>query len=140
MKLRNKKTGEIAYMSGLGVDGANGSEKEYHSLAELNEEWEDYKEPEGWCVTMYGGITRTTKNDEILFPDLKEIGNWFIDKESAYDALEKLKAWKRLKDKGFKFKWWVRTTDNFGDTIEITATSPTMTCSEDLDFLFGGKE
>ena len=55
MKLRNKKTGEIMddaqYRNYSVSDGfgfrMNGKEWEYHSLAEFNEEWEDYapKEP-----------------------------------------------------------------------------------------------
>ena len=105
MKLRNKKTGDIYELNEFCLYDNKGFAKRpfLKSLAELTEEWEDYEEPEGWCVTMYGGITRVTKNDEILFPDLKGIGNWFNDKESAYDALDKLKAWERLKDKGFRF-------------------------------------
>lgn len=60
MKLRNKKTGEIVYatmMASYGggelqiryypVDNAGDTQfKEYRSLAELNEEWEDYKPAE----------------------------------------------------------------------------------------------
>lgn len=39
MKLRNKKTGEIKEWQKVGaIDSA-----EYNSLAELNDEWEDYK-------------------------------------------------------------------------------------------------
>lgn len=54
MKLRNKKTGEIiddvqyrnySLPNGFGFR-MNGKEWEYHSLAELNEEWEDYEEKE----------------------------------------------------------------------------------------------
>ena len=56
MKLRNKKTGEIgdAYWATFREDGTdlcismhkNGMYEEVHSLAELNEEWEDYKPKE----------------------------------------------------------------------------------------------
>lgn len=50
MKLRNKQTGEImddAEYRNYSVPGGfgfrmNGKEWEYHSLTELNEEWEDY--------------------------------------------------------------------------------------------------
>ena len=47
MKLRNKKTGEITEVifiedDCICVDVWNGSGGTYHSLAELNEEWEDY--------------------------------------------------------------------------------------------------
>ena len=105
MILKNKKTGQLGNFI-INKDHFECVDleyvPEYRNLAELNEEWEDVEEPEGWCITMYGGISRITM-DEMLIPDLKEIGNYFNDKESAYDALDKLKAWKRLKEKGFKF-------------------------------------
>lgn len=56
MKLRNKKTGEVgeAYWATFREQGddlsislhKNGAFKEIHSLAELNEEWEDYQPTE----------------------------------------------------------------------------------------------
>lgn len=49
MKLRNKKTGEVIDLSIFGIQLNIRKENQpiYHSLAELNEEWEDYepKEP-----------------------------------------------------------------------------------------------
>ena len=39
MKLRNKKTGEIVEATDFNIIS------DYNSLAELNEEWEDYEEP-----------------------------------------------------------------------------------------------
>lgn len=51
MKLRNKKTGEIVereeFILIKHIDGDGGwQDGEYHSLAELNEAWEDYKPAE----------------------------------------------------------------------------------------------
>lgn len=48
MKLRNKKTGEVADLSIFGIELNIRKENQpiYHSLAELNEEWEDYKPKE----------------------------------------------------------------------------------------------
>ena len=47
MKLRNKKTGEVERMWKDNICLAFGDcNKVYHSLAELNEEWEDYKPAE----------------------------------------------------------------------------------------------
>lgn len=43
MKLKNKKTGEIALATNMAV-GLGKSGKWYESLTELNEEWEDYEE------------------------------------------------------------------------------------------------
>lgn len=47
MKLRNKKTGEIVLATNMAVGFADdGTDNWYNSLAELNEEWEDYKPAE----------------------------------------------------------------------------------------------
>ena len=48
MRLRNKKTGEIVLATNMAVGFADdGTDNWYNSLAELNEDWEDYepKEP-----------------------------------------------------------------------------------------------
>lgn len=140
MKLRNKKTGEIVPASniavGIGKDG-----EWYDSLAELNEEWEDYEEPkEHWCITMYGGITRI-KDDEEPIDDLIEIGNYFNSKEDAYDAWDKLKAWKRLKDKGFRFDGWKDTNNDLNDILfELPYMEWDKNVVDDLDSLFGDEK
>lgn len=47
MKLRNKKTGEIVLATNMAVGLADdGTDNWYNSLAELNEDWEDYKPKE----------------------------------------------------------------------------------------------
>ena len=101
MKLKNKKTGEITCGTKLEIVG-----KEtiylYNSLDDLNEEWEDYKEPkEFYFITESGEICSTMEFDDISL--YKEIGNYFETREEAEKAVEKLKAWKRLKDKRFRF-------------------------------------
>ena len=46
MKLRNKKTGDIKdACEVLDMKQEDGVLYKYYSLAELNEEWEDYEEP-----------------------------------------------------------------------------------------------
>ena len=167
MKLKNKKTGEIGLVHcdatmfsnkiGVFIDNNHidlrNPYKIYTSLTELNAEWEDYEEPDGWCVTMYGGISRITKDDENLVPDLKEIGNYFNDKESAYDALDELKAWKRLKDKGFRFEGIkedytriLQSQDPFRTGkryLQFNKSEDEEWMEEnwrDLDLLFGGEE
>lgn len=42
MKLRNKKTGEVFGGYSVSVNWLGENDHEYHSLAELNAEWEDY--------------------------------------------------------------------------------------------------
>lgn len=124
MKLRNKKTGEIdEFLFEVIKDRIDlyrrveHSETKniwhYNSLAELNEEWEDYEEPKDfWYIDDFMIVCGT--EGEFTTPDLasftkkdieklKEIGNYFESKEEAEKAVEKLKAWKRLRDKGFRF-------------------------------------
>lgn len=159
MKLRNKKTGEIIDIDLKSIKYPNTPQgipeyKLHHSLAELNAEWEDAPEEqkEHWCITMYGGITRI-KDDEEPIDDLIEIGNYFNSKEDAYDAWDKLKAWKRLKDKGFRFEgikedWSRLTTEqtpfhNGRRYLQFTKAEDEDWLKEnwtDLHLLFGGEE
>lgn len=147
MKLRNKKTGEVKdfalVVANISVDDT--------TLAELNEEWEDYEEPKDinyWYIDSLGKIEfHSTILDEIAgTPNnamiRKIIGNYFETKEEAEKAVEKLKAFKRLKDKGFRFTAWYGGSKNI--SYEITSLEnetyiPRQIC-DDLDLLFGGEE
>lgn len=146
MKLRNKKTGAIYRIGDIDLsntrDGIWLGLTKYTSLAELNENWEDVEEPKEYyfirsesLTVGYSPIsnTRSCRNR-------KEIGNYFETKEEAENALEKLKAWKRLRDKGFKFKtWgWENKKDN-EYTIWFELSDKGGDCS-DLDLLFGEEE
>lgn len=135
MKLRNKKTGEIIEWE-KNITYKVG--KTYTSLKELQEEWEDYEEPKKYYfIADFGGICARAKGKIVEDEeDRKAIGNYFSTREEAEKAVEKLKAWKRLKDKGFKFIDYRIDLDYCGD-IHIEASNE-MTCSEiDLDLLFG---
>lgn len=119
MKLKNRKTGEIKECVVIPIDG-NGYPNEYQvfekgeSLAELNEEWEDVPEEpkEYWFIDAFGNIiqNRITKHRGDTYTDMssdyemqKRIGNYFGTKEEAEGVVKKLKAWQRLKEKGFEF-------------------------------------
>ena len=71
--------------------------------------------------------------------DNREIGNYFETKEEAEKAVEKLKAWKRLKDKGFKFDnvnvCWIEFTLKSATSNEVYEQG-----QKDLHLLFGGEE
>lgn len=57
--------------------------------------------------------------------------------EEAEKAVEKLKAWKSLRDKGFQFESW------FGGSNDISFwldTEIDEDIEKDLDILFGGEE
>lgn len=152
MKLRNKKTGEIGDLLPYGcedgkiwvwIDNMSRPEYRYNSLAELNEDWEDYEEPKRYWFMDYGGRIKAM-NDSNDEEDVarKQIGNYFKTKEEAEKAVEKLKAWKRLKDIGCSFDGWnVKTSGSEGDHLLINLHIKDFTgCDELLDLLFGGEE
>lgn len=109
MKLRNKKTGEVVLATNMAVGFAeDGTDRWYHSLAELNEEWEDYKEPnERWYINEENEPQRVGFGDPVEdIENLEELGLLFNTKEETEKTVEKLKALKRLKDNGFEFENW----------------------------------
>ena len=153
MKLRNKKTGEIVEL--LDVFCKDGRlfyrlkdergifKREITSLAKLNEEWEDYEEPkEYFYIYADGDIYKDMQDDVRKDNGCKEIGNYFETKEQAEKAVEKLKAIKRLKDKGFKFDGWDENHHNLG-IIEFSfdkVENSVWDFEKDLYLLFGGEE
>lgn len=156
MKLKNKKTGEIGYFCFANWDSPvliimdkNGVQlAKYNSLAELNEEWEDYEEPkEYWYIDYDGGILCSEIDNSSAEKMMISMGNHFNSIEEAEKAVEKLKAWKRLRDKGFRFEPVDRYEALCGNgfNIPITATMPPEAytdaeVSKDLDVCFGGEE
>lgn len=166
MKLRNKRTGEIIYdayirethdyqyddpshvlavfqsQPGRSPERVSGG---YTSLAELNEEWEDAQEEPKidalsmMIVTLTYFIEDELDKDE---PDKDE-----VDLEDCKSMLEKLKAWKRLKDKGFRFTGISVTALNMdcavfeiGEDFYKEQSIRSSELNKDLRFLFGGKE
>lgn len=156
MKLRNKRTGEIGYTAVLQSKAIVVMDENaiqlgsYTSLAELNEEWEDYEEPkEYWFIDEFGLVQKEIEyyyeeNKEAVHDKRIAIGNYFKTKEEAELAVRKLKAWKRLKDKGFRF-----TGINDDEDSQELITQCGILCEADIyhlekdaDFLliFGGEE
>ena len=143
MKLRNKKTGEIKECVVIPKD-INGYPNEYEvfekadSLAELIDEWEDYEESkEYWFIKWCGEVDKETDDGVEVDKECKEIGNYFETKEEAEKAVEKLKAWKRLKDKGFKFLGYGFKVNDKGIIIKAYCPKGFI---DDLNLLFGGEE
>lgn len=137
MKLKNKKTGEITDYKDFEYDLLS----TYSSLAELNEEWEDYEEPKGWWyIDCNGEVFRGENADKEHTEEHKSIGNYYTSSKEAEKAVEKLKAWKRLKDKGFRFVGRsirdLTITYSFDNYDEPDI--PQM--NKDLDLLFGDEE
>ena len=136
MKLKNKKTGEIREIREILVDGMF----KVSSLAELKD-WEDYEEPKtAWYIDPQGDIREWRNAECDDWSKEKAIGNYFETKEEAEKAVEKLKAWKRLKDKGLRFDGW-KCTGSISFTFDnYCGYGQPISASDDLDLLFGGEE
>lgn len=154
MRLKNKKTGEIMddaqyrnFSLHDGLSFRNGDkEYYYHSLAELNADWEDAPEEpkEYWGIDYTscrkGGIDEFTYDNDDIDEFNKSIGNYFETKEEAEKAVEKLKAWKRLKDKGIKFKESSICGSDFSVCFSLENHDDYQGSMEDFDKCFGGEE
>lgn len=149
MKLRNKKTGEIRNAVDIDMytdsvylkmsDGAFGiGTIEYHSLAELNEEWEDYEKPKDDYIRVI----------ESFIHYVEEADESFDCDDTVQKFVKELKAWKRLKVKGFKFdglqKEHKELTFNIAPaTIKFNKGGDFkwfLENKDDLFLLFGGEE
>lgn len=109
MFLRNKKTGEVIEWD---KNLTYKLDREYTSLKELCENYEDCEEPKEYWGIDYtscrkGGIEEFTYDNDNIDEFNKSIGNYFETEEKAEKAVEWLKARKVLFDdtKGFKPNW-----------------------------------
>lgn len=138
MKLRNKKTGKV-------VEWFNNTDGILpNTLARLCQEWEDMPEEpkEYWFIDYDGGIIPFDRQKETATDKMmKSIGNYFETKEEAERAVEKIKAWKRLKDKGFKSYSSSICGDDFIAHFKLTNHVDYSQSIDDFDcvFDFGGK-
>jgi len=154
MKLQSNRTGKIKDWSfsewlhyiicSEGKTGEACDVKEFIERVEkFKDEWEENPK-EAWLINANGELENwpdTEWADD--WDSQKEIGNYFETKEEAEKAVEKLKAWKRLKDKGFRFKGWEDSPaeDDF-DMIWFTMKAEVwdIETQEALTLLFGGEE
>ena len=115
----------------------------YDDLKTFANDWEDYYEEtkEYWFIDEFGMVQQEIdyyydENKSAIHDKRLEIGNYFETKEEAEKAVEKLKAWKRLKDKGFRFSY-----HSFLDrTISYKVPVADEKIGKDLNLLFGGDE
>lgn len=137
-KLKNKKTGEtvnavkidlstdVVYLR-ISRDGRYDAIG-YDSLDKLNEEWEDVPEESKGIKNIY--FIGATVYIEMY------------NQKEAIEVEEKLKAFKRLEDKGFRFvehQIHGMTEDGEGDGCTYFEFDKQLDKS-DLDLLFGGEE
>lgn len=149
MKLVNKETREIGYLYANKNENYNVLDENdevlavYETLEAVVEKWQDYEEPKS-------GIK------DVWFPDVIEGRNnvviSFETREEAKNAVRKLKAWKRLKELGFRFIDWeldMKTVadgkiwfdvgiNTEWDAERLLELKPEV--KESLDILFGGEE
>ena len=144
MKLKNKKTGEVVTLT-LSTNGEDliimGNDMLAHitKLSELKD-YEDYEEPKAhYSITQFGDVVDEVDGYmSVTIDEMKQIGNYFETKKEAEKAVKKLKAWKRLKDKGFRFNGWSGT--RMGSDISYIREVYYEGCTDDMDLLFGGEE
>lgn len=152
MKLRNRKTGEIIDLDEWSFDtynnmfciargDAEGDNIEYFkSFADFNSKYEDYEEPKvAYFIDAQGDVCKFSDTDADDWSKEAQIGNYFKTQEEAEKAVEKLEAWKRLKDKGFRFSGYhiVAGEIHFDITISREILDD---FNEDMDICFGGEE
>lgn len=145
MKLRNKKTGQVGnfiinkdHFECVDLDYV----PEYRNLAELNAEWEDYEEPEVVYYISWDGMVICSA-DKTGWQNAKAIGNYFETEEEAELAVQKLKALRRLKDKGISLhlqKQFRGDGIGYSRTIYTDFTKDSQEIVKDLDLLFGGED
>lgn len=144
MKLRNKKTGEIVERVDISIRKVGvvfNNDETYDTLAELNEEWEDVpEEPEEyWYIDYDGGILCGETDNSSAEKMMLSMGNHFDSLEEAEKAVRKLKAFKRLGDKGFRFRNWYWDKNGMHGFINFSIKSANID-EKDLDLLLGGEE
>lgn len=134
--------GAYKYVQNLAVEIDGKRVAEYDSLDGVFEDWEDYEEPEaGYIIDPMEEDCVSADDSGYEESDVeraKEVGLWFETEEEAEKAVEKLKAWKRLKDKGFRFITHI-DRDNTGQGVARYEWDGYVN-GEDLDLLFGGEE
>lgn len=157
MKLRNKKTGEIAdveiQVNCMLVTHQDGRIEQYYfdSIRDLLE-WEDMPEEpkDGYIIDPMEEDYVSADDSGYEESDVeraKELGIWLETKEEAEKAVEKLRAWKRLRDKGFRFDLSpaLGHCDDKEFDISIIGTMPAKwwyndKVVDDIHYIFGGEE
>ena len=81
--------------------------------------WKPETDQEYYCLGSDGSVNVDEWCDLSIDRNRFNLGNCFQTEEEAEKAVEKLKAWKRLKDSGLKFKGWNK--GNYDRTFCINA-------------------
>lgn len=81
---------------------------EYDSIKDFTDHWEDASEEpkEHWAIDQFGEPINVSGLSRLQLEKLHRLGNDFPNKNATMKAIEKLKAWKRLEENGFRFIEW----------------------------------
>lgn len=117
----------------------------YSSIKKFMDDWEDAQEEpkKYWYITGEGVICRDDIKHSEWIEERKAIGNYFEIEEEAKRAAEKLKAFTRLKERGFRFVGWQDSvSDNNPDMALFKLDEHAWEAStcDDLDLLFSGED
>lgn len=98
-----------------------------------------------WCIRDMGNIEYVTVSREGIIGAYKRIGNYFETREEAERAVERLRAWKRIKDDGLKIREYELHggTDRngcFTGDICLTLDITKPVYEDAIQLLFGGEE
>jgi hypothetical protein len=150
MKLRNKKTGDMVVFGEGIVDLNQIGCKNVVEMIEAG--WADYEEPKDRgkyiisCGDNYIEPVCAGFSDKTI-EKCNELGMLFETEEEAEKAVEKLKAWTRLKDKGFKvnsydFDYLLYVHKDGTPVVKVICDFDCKTKEDrkDLDLLFGGED
>lgn len=133
MRLKNKETGEIkefALFDGNELQGGA-------TLESLMKEWEDAPEEEYyWVFTGSGGLACRKKGDFWDEEKYRDFGNCFKSEDEASAFIEKLRAFKRLRDHGLRFEKYQTRVDHY--CVNFTLDEHYPTSLADLELVFGG--
>ena len=146
----SSKIGDIWVKADNGFMSPEGRESikmHEHLFRPFNKWFEDYQDPkEYWCIDWTGGINHITvlEGADAYEENKKQIGNYFETKEDAEQAVEKLKAFKRLKDYYVNFHLdFVHNRIDFIYRLDGTLHSSIdeeRIIFDDLKLLFGGEQ
>lgn len=97
---------------------------------------------EYWYIAGRGDIEKSLDRGDMYDVKHKKMGNYFETEEEAEKAVEKLKAWKRLREANIDYKL-SREYDDFTETMHANVSfsfNSYPLVGKDLDLLFGGEE
>lgn len=143
-KWRNKITGEInEFMVHKRIEDSEDGNPVYAPFDGNIDDWEDYeKSEEHWAIDQFGEPINVSGLSSLQLEKLHRLGNDFPSEKATIKAIEKLEAWKRLKDNGFKFEGIENRSPRikFYQGRSYETEPQCIQAGVDLDLLFGGEE